>query len=595
MLLKYNISDIKRKRRLLNIKSAESVLSDDGRVVSVIFTTETPHGLSVGDHIFFTRNILSAETLSQAEDLALINDGEIINVLNGAANNKPSYYRVSGGFLEPLLSSDLNSVMNAYNPNPNDILKVINDGYSLTTFKVEFNFYHKVNVLDVIDGETISVVRIKEPFPFVLKKGDSFTIQRKIWVYEDVIVSNPDEIEYIEVKERPTEYAYSEYVKNTYLDGIFYKWTLKHEIIPCIYISDFYFETSLDNLLIANDEFEVEDTRFLTSSGEFKNSVNVYEYAEMINITLPLISNNATELNDEEVAQALFNEKREALIPDIIDYEKRCFSPCYKVSNKLEPVSDIRFNLYFRDRSESDNWTSSDVMGWNQYKLSGTTFTLDSNLTEGDLLGFLNFTDDDVYYRKQKIAKSFLRLSFYDSKDPMTQQLLFYSTVFLDGGDLYGKYVKNVLKKIENPELSLVKNKTLGVNNLTASFNISDRYNRNTSSEGFYLYMFPDGIMDGSEREIYMKAEFNHAGYGYTIPFMRPTTGTTVLSFGKIPTSLIDPDDGDLKQYYNSIYIPVRIKYDTVLKDFVYYFPIVERTGTKLKFNLYEPKLNPIE
>jgi hypothetical protein len=207
----------------------------------------------------------------------------------------------------------------------------------------------------------------------------------------------------------------------------------------------------------------------------------------------------------------------------------------------------------------------------------------------------LNFTDDDVYYRKQKIAKSFLRLSFYDSKDPMTQQLLFYSTVFLDGGDLYGKYVKNVLKKIENPELSLVKNKTLGVNNLTASFNISDRYNRNTSSEGFYLYMFPDGIMNGSEREIYMKAEFNHAGYGYTIPLMRPTTGTTVLSFGKIPTSLIDPDDGDLKQYYNSVYIPVRIKYDTALKDFVYYFPIVERTGTKLKFNLYEPKLNPIE
>lgn len=595
MLFKYNITDIKRERRLLNIKSADSVLSDDGRVVTVTFTTETPHGLSVGDYVFFTRNIISAPTLSIAEDLALSNEGEIIYVLNGAANNKPSYYRVNDGFLDPLNDSEINSVMSAYNPTPNDVLQIINDGYSLTTFKVEFKYFHKVNVIEVSDGETISVARIKEAFPFVLKRGDRFTIQRKIWLYEDVTVSNPDEIEYIEVKERPIEYAYSDYVKNKYLDGVFYKWTLKHEAIPCTYISDYYFETSLDNLLIANDEFEVVDNRFLTSDGKFKTSVNVYEYAEMINITLPLTSNNATELNDEEVAYALFKEKRESLIPDIVDYEKRCFSPCYKVSNKLEFVSDIRFNLYFRDRSESDNWTSSDVMGWNQYKLNGTTFTLDSNLTEGDLLGFLNFTDDDVYYRKQKISKSFLRLSFYDSKEPMTQQLLFYSTIFLDSGDLYGKYIKNVLKKIENPELSLVKDKTLGANNLTASFNVSDRYNRSTSSEGFYLYMFPDGIMDGSEREIYMKVDFNHAGYGYTIPFMRPTSGSSVLTFGKIPTSLIDPDDGDLKAYYNSIYIPVRIKYDTTLKDFVYYFPIVERSGTTLKFNLYEPKLNPIE
>ena len=595
MLLKYNIADIKRERRLLDIKSTDSVLSDNGRVVSVTFTTETPHGLSVGDYVFFTRNIISAPTLSIAEDLALSNEGEIIYVLNGAANNKPSYYRVNGGFLDPLSDSEINSVMSAYNPTPNDVLQIINDGYSLTTFKVEFKYFHKVNVLEVVDGETISVARIKESFPFVLKKGDRFTIQRKIWLYEDVTVSNPDEIEYIEVKERPVEYAYSDYVKNKYLDDVFYKWTLKHETISCTYISDNYFETSLDNLLIANDEFEVVDNRFLTSDGKFKTSVNVYEYAEMINITLPLTSNNATELNDEEVAYALFKEKRESLIPDIIDYEKRCFSPCYKVSNKLEAASDIRFNLYFRDRSESDNWTSSDVMGWNQYKINGTTFTLDSNPTEGDLLGFLNFTDDDVYYRKQKISKSFLRLSFYDSKEPMTQQLLFYSTIFLDSGDLYGKYIKNVLKKIENPEISLVKDKTLGANNLTASFNVSDRYNRSSSSEGFYLYLFPDGIMDGSEREIYMKVEFNHAGYGYTIPFMRPTTGTTVLSFGKIPTSLIDPDVGDLKEYYNNVYIPVRIKYDTTLNDFVYYFPIVERSGTTLKFNLYEPKLNPID
>ena len=123
MLFKYNITDIKRERRLLNIKSADSVLSDDGRVVTVTFTTETPHGLSVGDYVFFTRNIISAPTLSIAEDLALSNEGEIIYVLNGAANNKPSYYRVNDGFLDPLNDSEINSVMSAYNPTPNDVSK----------------------------------------------------------------------------------------------------------------------------------------------------------------------------------------------------------------------------------------------------------------------------------------------------------------------------------------------------------------------------------------------------------------------------------------------------------------------------------------
>ena len=87
------------------------------------------------------------------------------------------------------------------------------------------------------------------------------------------------------------------------------------------------------------------------------------------------------------------NEKKNELIPDIIDYEKRCFTPYFKNGDNLEPVDKITFNLYLRDREGSDNWTSSDIKGWNQYKLQENNDSLkykSNKESEGDLLHYLN-------------------------------------------------------------------------------------------------------------------------------------------------------------------------------------------------------------
>ena len=56
---------------------------------------------------------------------------------------------------------------------------------------------------------------------------------------------------------------------------------------------------------------------------------------------------------------------------------------------------------------------------------------------------------------------------------------------------------------------------------------VENKWLSNRTSEGFYLYLFPDGLFDengdaNTGRTIYMKAEFNHAGYGRTIPMMAP-------------------------------------------------------------------------
>ena len=93
---------------------------------------------------------------------------------------------------------------------------------------------------------------------------------------------------------------------------------------------------------------------------------------------------------------------------------------------------------------------------------------------------------------------------------------------------------------------------------------------------------------------IYMKIEFNHAGYGRTIPMMYPIDKSgNILSFSSdnFPKSF----NGDWKACNESMYIPVRIKYDSINNDFIYYFPYCTRNNNKLVFNLYEPRLNNLE
>ena len=45
--------------------------------------------------------------------------------------------------------------------------------------------------------------------------------------------------------------------------------------------------------------------------------------------------------------------------------------------------------------------------------------------------------------------------------------------------------------------------------------------------KGFYLYLFPEYI----GKTIYMKVEFNHAGYGRTIPLVYIQNGKLPISY----------------------------------------------------------------
>ena len=221
---------------------------------------------------------------------------------------------------------------------------------------------------------------------------------------------------------------------------------------------------------------------------------------------------------------------------------------------------------------------------------------------QSDLLSYLGFDDDDVKYQKSKLKKSFLRISFYDSDNIANQNLLHTATIFLDSGELFAKYIKNIETEDEykatktiiaqkNPEISfkagsiltsseyekldddnrkkcvisgellaatggsssdkegytmydkvgmavnrepmrkraLDKSLDFGDNidelerlRMSSQIVVTDKNSSKRSSEGFYFYTYKSNDNGVYPSDIYMRVEFNHAGYGRVIPFMMP-------------------------------------------------------------------------
>lgn len=249
-----------------------------------------------------------------------------------------------------------------------------------------------------------------------------------------------------------------------------------------------------------------------------------------------------TDLINEHFVEA---EKKKA-IPKIIDIEKDVYHPCVcRYENDEESANDyvfvddvytIKFNLHFREHRGED-WLVENDAWWNGVN----DFSIKKNVTQddsSDLLSFLNFTNDDVHYQKNKLKKSFLRLSYYDSPNPANQNLLAYSTIFYNAGELFAKYIKHM----ETDGYSQIVSDAVGeyvvnenkegirVNRehnfdeecrLSSQFSVTDKNLSNNSSEGFYLYIWKDNEST-IPQDLYMKVEFNHAGYGRTLPFFMP-------------------------------------------------------------------------
>lgn len=273
-------------------------------------------------------------------------------------------------------------------------------------------------------------------------------------------------------------------------------------------------------------------------------------------IKVPIVNTFETTLHQMELLNEHFvNAEKKKAINRITDLEKDVYYPC--ISNETQTsykdVYRIKINLHFREHRGED-WLVENESFWNCIEVDedGKAKIVNENLTDSnisDLLTFLGFTNNDVHYQKNKLKKSFLRLMYFDSTNPANQNMLGYSTVFFNTGDLFAKYIryieeegytavnadKNEYGKYKPSEGKIgirvdrdkdisdyEDNKTdFDDRRLSSQLVVKNKNLSKASSEGFYLYIWKDNEM-ALPQDLYMKVEFNHAGYGRTVPFMMP-------------------------------------------------------------------------
>ena len=419
-------------------------------------------------------------------------------------------------------------------------------------------------------------------------------------------------------------------------------------------------------------EFYRNDFRF-----EEATRLMVYGLDRGFQVNIPLFAQTASEGIREDLQETKFVEQEiEKAIPPIINMEKDIYEPIIKMSVDGEVVEEnvetIEFNLHFRER-EGDDWLVKEDGLWNGYPNKDD---LNQGVTEGtinfnegtriiypggeettvyeyreqqsDLLGFLGFQNSDVRNQKNRLKKSFLRLSFYDSSNQANQNLLAYSTVFMDSGKMFGKMVKNldfkyfyptydeetgdfietVIKtgittssepysyiKNDGEEVGLaldvrpdnITNEFVENRRLSSRITVKDKFNSDACSEGFYLYLFAEDDPNLAPQDIYMKVEFNHAGFGRTIPFMFPTTYdrdtlengqpmklSEILNQGTNP-EFFDEEDPEmlgyqLDKFYIQSYIQFKYCFSKKLGKHVYYLAYPENLRLKNGWNYNEAR-----
>ena len=437
-----------------------------------------------------------------------------------------------------------------------------------------------------------------------------------------------------------------------------YKWDDKNENLKKL------FQDEQNNVNIHDVEVYRETPLF----GVYDNYI-IYNNSPVCSINLPLGIKFRTDLQKEQLMTDYLTDRRKKNINRITDMEKDVYHPVQWDNEKNEKKNDIYqiiFNLHFREHRYAD-WNAAPDSYWNgvifdanenkfrlmnnsnQEELGYNYFSYNKDdwdrSNQSDLLCYLNFTNEDIRYQKSKLKKSFLRLLFFDSMNPADQNLLAYSTVFIDSGALFSKYVRhfedegfsalnyngdivlptsldlngiriNREPMINGETYEEFKNELEDVR-LSSQLVIKDRYNSTSSSEGFYLYLWRDNDNGIIPSDLYMKVEFNHAGYGRTIPFMMPYEDKDGDNKGKIKTfkeivedwNPIKNEDKNkdkyvgygIKRYLKYSYIHLKYQYDTVDKRHVYYVDTDLYKGTDesiygidntMKFDLYEAKIN---
>lgn len=190
--------------------------------------------------------------------------------------------------------------------------------------------------------------------------------------------------------------------------------------------------------------------------------------------------------NAELVDRVFVDVETEKNINPIIDYEKTRFTPIgITVTNNFSliavPIDKITYRV-----------------------------TL---LTNNSTYGAIGFTDDDIKFRRENFKQTFLDLNFYDSDNPLSQNLVTNVT-------LYARLTQSDLVPMGSPTGIVGQPKP--ANQIPITYTLeSPLLNPRGFSEGYFLYDYKDELLvGGPPKYLYMRASFKNAKDGKTTNMM---------------------------------------------------------------------------
>lgn len=637
-----------------SITTGETVYDD------ITITTNSGHNLRENDEVAFVRQ--DGELISYFKGIdvkKVINKNEF--TINGFGNFLINVSAVHPReFMLPVSLTELNSGITK------EYIRLTTNEHIFVTNKDDIKIKRRY-LWDTNSGE------YKYEGALTMCDGDYYLFDDLFLIKN---INNTDVVcENINLNITATTVGYEPILLNNCLIGVDYNGNDDRYHIYIPYEGNEEFVTELDER-IGNTTFTTDDIRFLYKSNnqmEYGQYLQPGTYVNKVcgnlEVDFNIGENFEVNLHHEQQVSNYIEKVKNESINKIIDYERQQYTPMFydgsipteinqqkitvddylkahsnEIDDKLKQVTKINFRLHFRDKiytlydydgnvidKESGNvketdyvdfgtWETDDNGYWNNYILRSDHTALEPTYKNyniyGDLLGYLGFTDDDVYYQKDALKKSFLRLSFYDSPNRETQKLLYYSTIYFDTNKLSSYYINDLTAWRENPSYTpqynqLVfaydivnkfsdKHKTSG---LTAEMSCTDKYDDSSSSDGFYIHLFDKLVSGNTCTPIYVKAEFNNAKFGKTVPMIRPIfkdnnkpIPATNSSFPReYMRSKMGVDNKiyswiDMDMLLQDMYIKIYIKYDFKTNQYVWFVP-EGGLGSTLTFDLFEPRV----
>ena len=178
----------------------------------------------------------------------------------------------------------------------------------------------------------------------------------------------------------------------------------------------------------------------------------------------------------ELVKRVFVDVETEKAINPIVDYEKVRFMPLDMQGNK---VSNIIYNVTLN---------------------AGTTY------------GSIGFDDDDIKFQKETFKQTFLNLNFFDSDNPLSQNLVTNIT-------LYSQLKSTDLHPFNSP--NAIPGQPIPVNLMPLSFVLDNSMlNQSSFLQGYFIYDYKDEIPLNDFKYLYMRASFNNAKTGKSTNLM---------------------------------------------------------------------------